>query len=145
MSHTQMMNALGKANAVRLARAGLKRRVLDGTTTAAAVILNPPPEAETMTIAELLSAQRQQGPQRVAAFLADLDLREGKLVGSLTDRQRRQLARALGHDAPEPPTPPRRVPAPVSKRPTSWVPPTSPRPCFPPPHATQPRSTAKAA
>jgi hypothetical protein len=118
---SQRMRALDRANTVRLARAGLKHRVNAGTTTAAAVILDPPEEAVTMTLGELLASQRRWGDQRVGRFLAALGLSEGKTVGSLTERQRRLLADALG------------------------CPLITPRPCFPPPHATQPRSTAKAA
>ena len=55
------MQALERANAVRLARAELKRRVADGEVTAAEVILGAPWEAESMTIADLLTSQRRWG------------------------------------------------------------------------------------
>ncbi len=55
----QHMQALERANAVRLARAELKRRVAIGEITAAAVILGAPWEAESMTVSDLLTSQRR--------------------------------------------------------------------------------------
>ncbi len=61
---SQHMQALTKANVVRLARADLKHAVNDGTTTAAEVVLACPWEAASMTIAELLLSQRRWGATR---------------------------------------------------------------------------------
>lgn len=47
----QRMLALARANRVRLARAEIKRRVADGETSVAEVVLEDPREAENMTIA----------------------------------------------------------------------------------------------
>ena len=88
----QHMQALQRANEVRLARAALKRRVAEGRTTVGAVVLACPWEASSMPIAELLLSQRRWGATRCSRFLADLGMTETKTVGSLTDRQRRMLA-----------------------------------------------------
>lgn len=113
---SQPLRALNHANAIRIPRARLKRRVNTGEVTVAAVILDPPPEGESMALAELLMSQPLWGVARCRRFLVTMGLREEKTVGSLTERQRRLLADALAD--PRSPTP---------------------RPCFPPPHATQPR------
>jgi hypothetical protein len=88
----QHMQALRRANEVRLARAELKRRVGDGEISAADVVLNTPWEAASMTIFELLGSQHRWGSTRCRKFLAEIGLPETKTVGSMTDRQRRALA-----------------------------------------------------
>jgi hypothetical protein len=91
----QHMRALQRANEVRLARAELKRRVTDGETTAATVILNCPWEAESMAVAELLMSQHRWGHTRARRFLAGVPMTETKTIGSMTERQRRSLAALL--------------------------------------------------
>jgi hypothetical protein len=93
------MQALQRANEVRLARAELKRGVAEGTTTVGTVILACPWEAASMTIAELLLSQRRWGTTRCSKFLASIGMTETKTVGSMTDRQRRALAAKLCGDA----------------------------------------------
>jgi hypothetical protein len=88
----QHMQALQRANEVRLARAALKRRVAEGRITVAAVILSCPWEAASMTIAELLLSQRRWGSTRSTRFLAQIGMSETKTVGSMTERQRYALA-----------------------------------------------------
>jgi hypothetical protein len=88
----QHMQALQRANEVRLARAELKRSVAEGGTTVGAVILACPWEAASMTIAELLLSQRRWGATRCSKFLSAIGMTETKTVGSMTDRQRRALA-----------------------------------------------------
>lgn len=88
----QHMQALQRANKVRLARAELKRKIGQGTTSVAEVILTCPWEAASMTIAELLTSQRRWGTTRCSRFLADIGLPETKTVGSMTERQRSLLA-----------------------------------------------------
>jgi hypothetical protein len=65
----QHMQALQRANAVRLARAELKRRVAVGEISAAEVILDTPWQAESMTISDLLTSQRRWGHTRCRKFL----------------------------------------------------------------------------
>jgi hypothetical protein len=91
----QHMQALQRANAVRLARAELKRRVAIGETCAADVILDAPWEAESMTISDLLTSQRRWGHTRCRKFLQCVPMSENKSVGSMTDRQRHALAQML--------------------------------------------------
>jgi hypothetical protein len=97
----QHMRALQRANEVRLARAELKRRVSDGETTAATVILTSPWEAESMAVAELLMSQRRWGHTRARRFLAGVPMTETKTIGSMTERQRQNLATMLEAQTPK--------------------------------------------
>ncbi len=89
------MQALARANEVRLARAELKRRVAIGELEAAEVILDSPWEAESMTVADLLLSQRRWGHQRARKLLAQVPMSESKTIGSMTARQRCALAGLL--------------------------------------------------
>jgi hypothetical protein len=91
----QRMRALEQANAVRLARAELKRRIAEGEVSAAEVILGCPDVANRWTLAELLVSQRRWGSTRCRKFLERNSISEIKLIGDLTDRQRRLLAEQL--------------------------------------------------
>ena len=91
----QHMEALSRANRVRLARAQLKREVGDGRLDAAEIILACPWMAETMSLSELLSSQSRWGRVRTQKVLKSLELSETKLVSALTERQRVTLAALL--------------------------------------------------
>jgi hypothetical protein len=91
----QHLQALARANAVRLARAELKRRVGDAETTVGEVVLECPWEAETMTVADLLMTQRRWGRTRCRKLLQSIPVSETKTVGALTDRQRHAIVDAL--------------------------------------------------
>jgi hypothetical protein len=91
----QHMRALARANEIRLARAELKRRVASGEVSVADVVLESPWEAESMTIADLLTSQRRWGTTRCRKLLQCVPMSENKTVGSMTDRQRRALAALL--------------------------------------------------
>lgn len=98
----QRLRALERANEVRLARAELKRRIADGEISAAQVILDPPQEACSWPIADLLMTQRRWGVTRCRKFLLHHQVSETKPLGSLTQRQRRLLASELSGAAGEP-------------------------------------------
>ena len=98
----QRLRALERANAVRLARAELKRRIAEGEASAAEVILEPPAEALSWAIGELLMSQRRWGTTRCRKFLARNHISETKMLGALTDRQRRLLADELESCAARP-------------------------------------------
>jgi hypothetical protein len=91
----QHLQALQRANRVRLARAELKRRIAEGETTAAEVILTSPWEASSMALGDVLMSQRRWGGTRCRKFLAMFRISETKTVGSLTERQRHALAAQL--------------------------------------------------
>jgi hypothetical protein len=91
----QRLRALEQANAVRLARAELKRRIAEGEVSAAEVILGCPDEARRWTLSELLVSQRRWGSTRCRKFLERNNISEIKPIGALTERQRRLLAGQL--------------------------------------------------
>jgi hypothetical protein len=95
-AHTpQHMQALARANRVRLARAELKRSIGRGEVDVAEVIQDCPWETESMTLAELLTSQRRWGRTRARKLLQALALSENKRIGTLTPRQRALLTSAL--------------------------------------------------
>lgn len=91
----QHMQALARANRVRLARAELKRSIARGDIDAADVVRDCPWETESMTLAELLTSQRRWGRTRARKFLLGLALNENKRIGTLTSRQRALLSTEL--------------------------------------------------
>jgi hypothetical protein len=92
----QHMQALARANRVRLARAELKRSIARGDREVAEVVRECPWETESMTLAELLTSQRRWGRTRARKFLVNLSLNENKRLGTLTTRQRTLLSTELG-------------------------------------------------
>jgi hypothetical protein len=91
----QHLQALERANMVRLARARLKRQIAAGEASAAEVILTCPWQAESMSLSELLMSQRRWGRTRCRRLLLTLGLPENKQLGTLTERQRVALAAVL--------------------------------------------------
>ena len=85
------MQALARANRVRLARAELKRSIGRGEVDVGEVIRDCPWETESMTLAELLTSQRRWGRTRARKLLQALALSENKRLGTLTPRQRALL------------------------------------------------------
>ena len=108
----QHLQALERANHVRLARAEMKRKIAADELSAADVVLTCPWQAESMRISDLLMSQKRWGRARCRRLLLSLGIPENKEVGKLTERQRRALAATLsartGHaPAPRPgPAPP---------------------------------------
>lgn len=99
----QAARALELANHVRRARARLKTRIANGDLAAADVIQISPPELDGMPVAQLLASQRGWGEIRSRAVLARAGVREDKRIGSLTPRQRNQIASLLLRSAAAPP------------------------------------------
>lgn len=101
-SPTQHMQHLELANAVRLGRAALKRRVRAGELSVADLIgpdVELRREIESMRIAELLCAQERWGPTRSRGLLRPLAIGENRKIGSLTARERGQIVVGLNGGA----------------------------------------------
>jgi hypothetical protein len=92
----QRRDALRQANVVREARAKLKRRIAAGEVSAAEVVLASRWEVKSMPIETLLTSQRGWGRGRCSDFLKRMQIRESKTIGSMTERQRTQVAALLG-------------------------------------------------
>jgi hypothetical protein len=95
VDQAQHLRALEHANRVRLARAGMKRRIAAGDLSAAEVILSCPWEAESMSISDVLMSQRRWGRARARRLLTSIAIPENKRVGTLTERQRAIVAATL--------------------------------------------------
>lgn len=91
----QHLQALERANRVRLARADLKRRIAAGELSAADVVLSCPWHAHGMPVSTLLTSQKRWGRERCRRMLVSIGVAENKPVGTLTERQRQALANAL--------------------------------------------------
>ena len=94
----QHLQALERANRVRLARSELKRQVAAEELAVADVVLSRPWEADSMSISELLMSQRRWGRARCRRMIVSLGLPENKQLGTLTERQRLGLAARLSGD-----------------------------------------------
>ena len=92
---SQCMQALARANQVRLARAALKREIGAGRRSVIDTVIDCPWEVESMTLSELLRSQRRWGRARARKLLTSIGLSEGKRLGTLTERQVGILVRAL--------------------------------------------------
>jgi hypothetical protein len=97
----QHMQALAKANRVRLARAEMKRAIARGELSVPDVLRAAPEEMEGIPLDELLRSQKRWGRTRARKFLLGLAIHEKKKLGTLTTRQRRLLADELegNHDS----------------------------------------------
>lgn len=89
--------ALARANAVRIARAALKREIAAGRRSLPEVIAECPVEVHSMPVAELIEAQHRWGQARTLRLLRRVELSETKPLGHLTPRQRRALIAGLEH------------------------------------------------
>lgn len=96
-THEQTMEALDRANRIRKARAAIKRAILAGDQRICDVVLDPPECMLTITLSELLRSQPRWGYDRARKCLSrDCGgMGEHKLLGTLTERQRRLLAGVL--------------------------------------------------
>jgi hypothetical protein len=95
----QRRAALVKANEVRMARARLKAAIFSGDVSPVDVLLDPPAEAQTMRVMDLLLSIRQFGPSKVQMIFGRFSrgsvgvvISPSKTVGGLTKRQREVLA-----------------------------------------------------
>lgn len=91
----QHLQALERANRVRLARAALKRSIASGEISITKVITECPWQTETMTLSELLRSQSRWGRTRTRKLLASVGLSENKRLETLTERQRMLLVSQL--------------------------------------------------
>lgn len=83
----QSKDALKRANEIRVARGQLKKDVKDGVKTVCDILDNPPEEAMTMKIYDLLIAQHKWGRRRVLAILHRVPVAEGVRIEALLMRQ----------------------------------------------------------
>jgi hypothetical protein len=90
-SRDQRMEALKRANDIRVRRAKLKKDLKDGQVRVQAVLGNPPDYVETAKVFDILMAVPKFGRVKAARFLNQCRISQSKTVGGLSDRQRAEL------------------------------------------------------
>jgi hypothetical protein len=87
----QRMDALRRANDVRVRRAQLKKDLKDGRVRIQTILGNPPEYVETAKVVDILMAVPKFGRVKAARFLNSCRISQSKTVGGLSDRQRTEL------------------------------------------------------
>jgi hypothetical protein len=94
-SLNQRMDALARANQIRVKRAQLKRDLKSGRRTIQSLLLDPPEYVETAKVFDMLLAVPKYGRVKVNKILANCRIAPSKTVGGLSERQRRELVSLL--------------------------------------------------
>src|SRR5438270_7459331 len=87
----QRMDALKRANDVRVRRAKLKKDLKDGRVRIETILGNPPEYVSTAKVIDILMAVPKFGRVKAARFLNTCRISQSKTVGGLSDRQRAEL------------------------------------------------------
>jgi hypothetical protein len=100
---TQRLQALQRANEVRLVRAEVKSLIAAGRMSVTEAIDRGSWAIQKMAVIELLLSQRSWGYARCRGLLSAVSMSEAKTVGAMTVRQRGLLATLLAEQAPPSP------------------------------------------
>jgi len=87
----QRMDALRRANDVRVRRAQLKKDLKDGKIRIQTILGDPPEYVETAKVIDILMAVPKFGRVKAERFLNTCRISQSKTVGGLSDRQRAEL------------------------------------------------------
>jgi hypothetical protein len=87
----QRMEALKRANDIRVKRAQLKKDLKDGRVQIRAILNDPPAYVETAKVFDILMAVPKFGRVKAARFLNQCRISQSKTVGGLSERQRAEL------------------------------------------------------
>jgi len=85
------MEALKRANDIRVRRAQLKKDLKDGRVRVETILSNPPEYVETAKVFDILMAVPKFGRVKAARFLNQCRISQSKTVGGLSERQRAEL------------------------------------------------------
>ena len=85
------MEALKRANDIRVRRAQLKKDLKDGRAQIEEILLDPPEWVETAKVFDMLMAVPKLGRVKAARLLNSCRISQSKTVGGLSDRQRQEL------------------------------------------------------
>jgi hypothetical protein len=88
---SQRLEALRKANEIRVGRAQLKKELATGAVRIEEIIAQPPDFANTERVSSLLLAVPKYGRVRVSRLLTRARISDSKRLGGLSDRQRAEL------------------------------------------------------
>lgn len=91
----QRFDALAKAQAIRMARAYLKKDIKAGRKSASQILAAPPEYAENMRVIDLLVAIPKWGRYKAEKAMRWIEVAPCKTVAGITPRQRRELLRWL--------------------------------------------------
>ncbi len=95
----QRMEALQRANDVRVRRAQLKRDLKAGRIHIEAILLQPPEFVSTAKVFDMLMAVPKFGRVKAARLLNHCRISQSKTVGGLSERQRTELIELFNHRA----------------------------------------------
>jgi hypothetical protein len=87
----QRMEALKRANDIRVKRAQLKKDLKAGTVQIEGILDEPPEYVETAKVFDMLMAVPKFGRVKAARFLNQCRISQSKTVGGLSERQRAEL------------------------------------------------------
>jgi hypothetical protein len=94
-SLNQRMDALARANQIRIKRAQLKRDLKAGRLSIHALLLAPPEYVETAKVFDMLLAVPKYGRVKVNKILQQCRISPSKTIGGLSARQRTELVSLL--------------------------------------------------
>jgi hypothetical protein len=87
----QRMEALRRANDIRVRRARLKRDLKEGRIHIEEILLDPPEWVSTAKVFDMLMAVPKFGRVKAARMLNHCRISQSKTVGGLSERQRAEL------------------------------------------------------
>jgi hypothetical protein len=87
----QRMEALARANEIRIRRAQLKRDLKAGIVSIIALLADPPEWVMTAKVFDLLLAVPKCGRVKAGRYLTVCRISQSKTVGGLSERQRGEL------------------------------------------------------
>ncbi len=90
----QRMEALKRANDIRVKRARLKKDLKDGRVRVDSILRNTPDYVETAKVFDILMAVPKFGRVKATRYLNQARISQSKTVGGLSERQRNEL---IGH------------------------------------------------
>jgi hypothetical protein len=85
------MEALKRANDIRVRRAQLKKHLKAGSVDIEEILGDPPAYVETAKVFDMLMAVPKFGRVKAARFLNQCRISQSKTVGGLSERQRTEL------------------------------------------------------
>jgi hypothetical protein len=94
-SLNQRMDALQRANEIRMRRAQLKRDLKSGRRSIHELLSEPPEYLETAKVFDMLLAVPKYGRVKANKILVNCRIAPSKTIGGLSERQRRELISLL--------------------------------------------------
>ncbi len=92
----QRMDALRRANDIRVKRAQLKKDLKDGRVQIEEILRDPPEYVETAKVFDILMAVPKFGRVKATRLLNQCRISQSKTVGGLSERQRAELIELFG-------------------------------------------------